>query len=101
MSNGTTSDAPAANSGDLVGRVGRDGNGNAAGGASADPLDSLDPELARILRHDIKTPLQAASLNLELLALEQDGNADVTEAIASIQASLDTAVAMLQRFEHG
>jgi len=96
LSNGTTSDAPPAESGDRIGR-----DGNAAGGASTDPLGSLDPDLARILRHDIKTPLQAASLNLELLALEQDGNADVTEAIASIQASLDTAVAMLQRFEHG
>lgn len=60
---------------------------------------ALDPELAKLIRHDIKTPLQAASLNLELLAMEQEGNPSVTGAIETIMQSLDSAVAMLQRFD--
>ena len=64
-----------------------------------DPTASLPPDLARILRHDIKTPLQAASLNLELLALEHEDDAGVIASIATIQESLDTAVQMLKRFE--
>lgn len=61
--------------------------------------DALSPELGKILRHDIKTPLQAASLNLELLALEQEGQAELLDAIQTIQQSLDSAVGMLQRFD--
>jgi len=76
-----------------------DGMSSGAPGDAKDPLHGMDPTLARILRHDIKTPLQAASLNLELLALEQEGNEEVVEAIVRIQQSLDDAVAMLHHFE--
>ena len=66
---------------------------------SGDPFARLDPALGKLIRHDIKTPLQAASLNLELLAMEQGDNPEVTGAIATIMQSLDSAVAMLQRFD--
>ena len=85
-------------------------HGLAAGGwhadvetvGSAPPSDpfAIDPALGKLIRHDIKTPLQAASLNLELLAMEQEGNPDVTGAIATIMQSLDAAVEMLQRFDN-
>ena len=72
----------------------------ASAGAAADARpDGMDPVLAKLIRHDIKTPLQAASLNLELLAMEQEGNPAVTGAIETIIESLDSAVAMLQRFD--
>ena len=66
---------------------------------AADPRQQRDPRTDRLvqrLRHDIKTPLQAASLNLELLALERAGDADDLEAIETIQASIDQAVEMLR-----
>ena len=66
---------------------------------AASPLAGLDPALGKLIRHDIKTPLQAASLNLELLAMEQEDNPAVTGAITTIMESLDSAVAMLQRFD--
>ena len=79
---------------------GPDGTGAAGGrGAGGDRLAGMDPTLRKLIRHDIKTPLQAASLNLELLAMEQEDNADVTAAIATIMQSLDSAVEMLQRFD--
>ena len=67
--------------------------------AAADPLRqraSWTDQLVRRLRHDIKTPLQAASLNLELLALERADDAGDLEAIETIQASIDQAVDMLR-----
>ena len=58
-------------------------------------------ERGRTLRHDIKTPLQAASLNLELLALESDEKGLDTEALDVIQRSLDQAVELLRAHEPG
>jgi len=49
-------------------------------------------ERGRAFRHDIKTPLQAASLNLELLALEGAGSGLDLDALEVIQRSLDQAV---------
>ena len=66
---------------------------------TADPRQRRDPRTDRLvqrLRHDIKTPLQAASLNLELLALERAGDVGDVEAIETIQASIDQAVDMLR-----
>lgn len=56
-------------------------------------------ERGRAFRHDIKTPLQAASLNLELLTLECAEKGLDTEALDVIQESLDRAVEMLRGFE--
>ncbi len=78
-------------------RAATDPEGGKVSGGSSVP--GLDPSLAKLIRHDIKTPLQAASLNLELLAMEQEGNPAVTGAIETIMESLDSAVAMLQRFD--
>ena len=67
--------------------------------ASVDPQHRRTDRAERLvqrLRHDIKTPLQAASLNLELLALERAESEDDVEAIATIQASIDQAVDMLR-----
>lgn len=79
-------------------------SGEAAGAAPSaagapDPFRGLDPRLGKMIRHDIKTPLQAASLNLELLAMEHEDDPNVTGAIATIMQSLDSAVEMLQRFD--
>lgn len=60
---------------------------------------SAGEELARMLRHDIKTPLQAASLNLELLALESAEKGLNGDELDVIQRSIDQAVAMLRRFD--
>lgn len=71
----------------------------AEGNVAADPLRqraSPTDQLVRRLRHDIKTPLQAASLNLELLALDHADDAGDLEAIETIQASIDQAVDMLR-----
>jgi len=86
-------------SGDLSSGDPSSGDPSSGDPSSGDPLAGVDPALAKLIRHDIKTPLQAASLNLELLAMEQAGNVPVVEAIATIQASLDDAVAMLHRFD--
>ena len=51
------------------------------------------------LRHDVKTPLQATSLNLELLTLESAERGLDTEALDTIQRSLDQVVALLARAE--
>lgn len=56
-------------------------------------------EIGRVVRHDVKTPLQAASLNLELLALESAEKGIDTEQLELIQRSLDSAVEMLGRFD--
>ena len=76
-----------------------DAHGASPATPGGDPFASLDPAVGKLIRHDIKTPLQAASLNLELLAMEQEGNPEVTGQIETIMQSLDSAVAMLRRFD--
>jgi len=56
-------------------------------------------EAGRKLRHDVKTPLQATSLNLELLTLESGERGLDTAALDTIQHSLDQVVEMLARAE--
>ena len=56
-------------------------------------------EAGRKLRHDVKTPLQATSLNLELLTLETAERGLDTEPLDTIQRSLDQVVDLLSRAE--
>ena len=56
-------------------------------------------ESGRKLRHDVKTPLQASSLNLELLTLETAERGLDTEPLDTIQRSLDRVAELLARAE--
>lgn len=58
--------------------------------------DRLVGAWSRLIRHDIKTPLQAALLNLEILQMEFEDRGESSEDVVVIRSSLEQAIEMLR-----